>query len=149
MLGYLQSAVGLKHVPPIVPVGHNTSLDPLEFRGVGKYSVLFLLVLSPMTYNSMSTLIFSLFHSAKLLKCATATHSIHHRLKTVSCITKQMVTIRNSTTWVALAPSLTTCRGTRVRFTRKQNSYLIIFGGAFPIIIINIFEYIVYEHVED
>ena len=50
VLGYLQSAVGLKHVPQIVPVGHNrsTSLDPPEFRGVGKYSVLFLLVLSPM-----------------------------------------------------------------------------------------------------
>ena len=31
----------------------------------------------------------------------------------------------------------------------SQAKFLIIFGGAFPIIIINIFEYIVYAHVED
>ena len=35
-LTYLQSAKGLKHVMPIVSAGHRTSIDPMEFRGVGK-----------------------------------------------------------------------------------------------------------------
>ena len=46
VLSYLQSADGLKRVMAMVFVGHVHS-DPLEFRGVGKYSALFLLALSP------------------------------------------------------------------------------------------------------
>ena len=37
-LSYLQSARGLSHVMPIVSAGHRTSVDPMEFSGVGKYA---------------------------------------------------------------------------------------------------------------
>ena len=53
----LLMAVGVKHVMPMVSVGHSTSLDALEFRRVGKHSAIFLLVLPLMvcmTYNSTS-----------------------------------------------------------------------------------------------
>ena len=45
IVSYLLSTVGLKHVMPMVSVGHSTSLESLEFRRVGKHSALFLLVL--------------------------------------------------------------------------------------------------------
>ena len=58
VLGYLQCAVGLNHIMPILSNGHRSNANPLEFREVGMFfssilRILLLLLLLLLLYHAI------------------------------------------------------------------------------------------------